>query len=294
MNGVVAFLPGVLAGLGLACGVAAFAPARPQPPPVGPVGGCSAWLSAVRDRLPPARAIAAAGAALVVWWATGWPVAAVATAAAITVLPRLLARHDAAEVIARLDALAAFARRLADTFASGAGGLQAAISAAARTPPDAIATEVGALAVRVRTRGLEPALRMFADELSDPAADEVVAALILRARAGGRGLTDVLDAKADALAAEAAARRDTEADRAKPRTDTRLVITITGLVLAALVLFAHDFLDPFTGLFGQLVMAAIAALMGLACWWMHVLSRARRNPRLFVNADGFDRVGVGR
>lgn len=276
--------PGALMAVALIVAVAALrGPARP---PVPLRLRAARWWHAAQAHALVARGVLALGAGLAVWLATGWPVAAAATAVGVLVVPALLARHDAHAAIAKLDALSTWVRRLVDALASGAGGLESAIASAARTPPEPIADQVSALAVRIRTRGREPALRLFADELADPAADEVVAALILRSRAGGHGLVDVLEAKAEALATEAAARRDVEADRAKPRTDARLVIMITASVLAGLVLFADEFLAPFGTVLGQLVMTAIVVLMGAAVWWMHLLSRAQRNPRLFDAREG--------
>jgi tight adherence protein B len=285
---VVRALPGVLIAAAVWCAVVALRP--PDERPRRPRPGLREMWRAARAQGALMRALVASIAGIGVWAATGWPVAAGATAAGIVVLGPLLASGDVRARIARLDALASWVRRLADVLASGAGGLEQAIASASRTPPEAIAGPVSALAVRVRTRGLEPALVLFADELGDPAADEVVAALILRTRAGGRGLVDVLDAKAEALAADAAARRDVEADRAKPRTDTRLVITITAVVLAGLVLFARDYLTPFDSLLGQLVMTAIAAVMAVACWWMHLIARPDPKPRLFRTAERAEEV----
>lgn len=269
-SALVAVLPGALLAAGLLAALAALRPAsaRDARRPRHPARHRWHALRGVR-----ARTLTAALVGVLVLLTTGWPVAALAVATALLVLPRLLAHRDTDATIERLAALAAWARRIADVLGAGAGGLEQAVVSAARTPPEPIAAEAAALAVRVHTRGLEPALRLFAAELADPAADEVIAALILRARAGGRGLGEVLAAQADALAAEAAARRDVEADRVKPRTDMRLVITITGVVLAGLLLFSRDFLAPYDSPLGQLVMAAIAALMGMSVWWMHLRSR---------------------
>ncbi|WP_245787776.1 type II secretion system F family protein [Amycolatopsis saalfeldensis] len=236
-------------------------------------------------RLPTRRVAVAVLAAGVVWWATGWPVAAVLTVAGVVAVPVLARGHDAQRVITRLDALASWVRRLADLLASGAGGLEQAIISSARTAPEALATEVDALAVRLRTRGLEPALRAFAADVGDEAADEVALALILRARAGGRGLVDILDATATALEREVVARRDIEADRAKPRTDVRAILGITAVLLTGLVAFAHEFLTPFNDLLGQLVMAGIGGLLGVAGWWMHLLTRIHRPARLLGAAS---------
>ncbi|MYW91662.1 type II secretion system F family protein [Amycolatopsis rubida] len=277
----------VVAVLALACAVAAFVPPAPVPAPRARGSArrrLRRWRS-VAERLPVRRVAVAVAAGVAVWWATGWPVAAaVAVAGAVTV-PVLARGHDAQRLITRLDALASWVRRLADVLASGAGGLEQAIASSARTAPDALAAEVETLAVRLHTRGLEAALRAFAEDVGDEAADEVVLALILRARAGGRGLVDVLDAKATALEREVVARRDIEADRAKPRTDVRTILGITVVLLVGLVLFAREFLSPFDGALGQTVMAGIGGLLSAAGWWMHTLTRTRRPARLLGAAS---------
>ncbi|MFE3170117.1 type II secretion system F family protein [Amycolatopsis sp. NPDC059090] len=276
-------LLGVVAVLALACAVAAMLPPAPRTAGGGVRGSVPQRAAGWRERLArlPLRrvAVAVVGGA-VVWWATGWPVAAMVAVAGAVTVPILARGHDAQRLIARLDALASWVRRLADILASGAGGLEQAITSSARTAPDALATEVETLAVRLRTRGLEQALRAFADDVGDEAADEVVLALVLRARAGGRGLVDVLDAKATALEREVVARRDIEADRAKPRADVRAILGITVVLLVGLVLFAREFLSPFDGVLGQVVMAGIGGLLGAAGWWMHLLIRTRRPARL--------------
>ncbi|WP_409496097.1 type II secretion system F family protein [Amycolatopsis sp. cmx-11-12] len=278
MTGVWAGLLGVAAVAAIACAVVAFRP--PAARSTTPRKARSAGWRTVAARIPRRRVVVAVAAGGVVWWSTGWPVAIILTVAAVLTVPILARGHDARRVIARLDALASWVRRLADVLASGAGGLEQAIATSARTAPEALASEVETLAMRLRTRGLEAALRAFAEDVGDEAADEVVLALILRARAGGRGLVDILDSKATALEREVVARRDIEADRAKPRTDVRAILGITALLLAGLVVFAHEFLTPFNDLLGQLVMAGIGGLLGAAGWWMHLLTRTRRPARL--------------
>ncbi|WP_037364688.1 type II secretion system F family protein [Amycolatopsis orientalis] len=281
-------LLGIVAVAAVTCAVAAFLPPAERRPGESARGStprhASSW-QALAARLPLRRVLVAVAAGGLVWWATSWPVAAVLVAAGVVTVPILARGHDAQQLIARLDALASWVRRLADVLASGAGGLEQAIASSARTSPEALATEVETLAVRVRTRGLEPALRAFAEDVGDEAADEVALALILRARAGGRGLVDILDAKARALEAEVVARRDIEADRAKPRTDVRAILGITAVMVAGLVLFAREFLTPFNGLLGQLVMAGIGGLLSAAGWWMHILTRTRRPARLLGAAS---------
>lgn len=278
MTGVWAGVLGVAAVAAIACAVAAFQPPAARSTTPGKARSAS-WRT-FTARIPRRRVVVAVAVGGVVWWGTGWPVAILVTVAAVLTVPTLARGHDARRVIARLDALASWVRRLADVLASGAGGLEQAIATSARTAPEALAGEIETLAVRLRTRGLEAALRAFAEDVGDEAADEVVLALILRARAGGRGLVDILDSKATALEREVVARRDIEADRAKPRTDVRAILGITAFLLTGLVLFAGEFLSPFTGLLGQLVMAGIGGLLGAAGWWMHLLTRTRRPARL--------------
>src|SRR5262249_57082013 len=90
-------------------------------------------------------ALAGAGVMLAL---TGWPVAALATAAATLFLPGLVRPRAAQRVIARLEALAGWTRRLADVLASGAGGLEQAPAARAPTRPPALTAEGTALAAR--------------------------------------------------------------------------------------------------------------------------------------------------
>ncbi|GAA3588335.1 hypothetical protein GCM10022222_86110 [Amycolatopsis ultiminotia] len=269
----------------IACAGAAFLPSATDESRSGLTIRWNRWWRYLGRCVSLRRALTALAAATLVWSATGWPVAALLTAAAVFAVPALVRGQDARQFIERLDALASWVRRLADLLASGAGGLEQAISTSARTAPAALTTEIETLATRVRTRGLESALRAFAEEVGDEAADDVVLTLILRARAGGRGLVDVLDATATALERSVVARRDIEADRAKPRTDVRAILGITAVLFGGLVIFAHEFLTPFDDVLGQLVLAGIGALLTAAGWWMHLLTRPRRSVRLLGPAS---------
>jgi len=184
-------------------------------------------------------------------------------------VPRLLSAAATARQLARLEALEAWTRRLADILGSGAGGLEQAIGMSVRTCPAAIQPEVSRLAARLPAWRTETALRAFADELSDlgsPAGDMVAAALVLRVRHGGRGLRPVLQALAGDVADLVRARRAVEADRAKPRANARTLIGITTVVLTATLIFARGYLDPFDTPAGQAMLTLIVAVFaaGLA------------------------------
>lgn len=217
-------------------------------------------------------ALVAVGLGSGAWWVTGWPVGGIAVAAGVLGLPHLLSPSHTRHGIERAEVLVTWTRRVADLLASGAGGLAQAITRSAATAPEALAEPVQRLAQRSRTHGMEAALREFADELADPAADAIVLALLLRLRTGGRGLAELLHRQADAQAREIAARRDVEADRAKPRTTVRSLVGITLAMLAGLLLFAGHYLAPFSTGAGQLVLAGIAVFGAGALVWMHRLT----------------------
>jgi tight adherence protein B len=241
------------------------------------------WLAGRQAR----RAGAAVGLTAAVWVVTGWPVAGVAAGLAAA-RPFPTGRAARARQVERLEALAAWTRRLADVLSSGAGGLERALAVTAQACPPAIAGEVRALAGRLPVEGAEGALRAFADDLSDvgsAAADLVAAALILRVRRGGRGLRPVLDALSSDLGDLVRAQREVEADRAKPRSNIRALIAITLIVLTATVVFARDYLAPFGSPPGQVALAGILAVFGLGLWLATRIGRPERPTRFLVSHE---------
>ena len=138
---LIAALAGLLAGAGIACLAAwRLLPAAPvaAPPP--------RWrVLAARWRITPRAAAAAAVTGIVVLAVTGWPVAALAAVPAVIALPRILSRRPSRTRIARLEALEAWTRRLADVLAASRG-LEDAITHSAATAPPPIAGPVADLA----------------------------------------------------------------------------------------------------------------------------------------------------
>jgi tight adherence protein B len=234
-----------------------------------------------RRRLLSAVAAAVAGAAV-----TGWPVLGAAAGLAVVTTPRLRSAAATRRQLDRMEALEAWTRRLADLLGSGAGGLEQAIDMSVRTCPAPIAAEVQALAARARVLGPEPALRAFADDLAEragglgsAAADLVAAALILRVRRGGRGLRPVLEGLAADVAELVRARRQVEADRAKPRSNVRVLLAVWAVVLTGTVLFARDYLSPFATPAGQVMLAAVLGVFTAGIWLLDRITRLPDTPR---------------
>ena len=113
----------------------------------------------------------------------------------------------------------------------------------------------------------EDALRAFADDLDDATGDLVAANLILGARRRGAGLASVLEGLAESVAADVRARREIEADRAKPRATARWVTIITIGVLAVLAL-TGDYVAPYGTPFGQVILVVLLSLYVATLVWM--------------------------
>ena len=225
-------------------------------------------------------------AAAAVWLVSGWPVGGVLVGLAVVGVPWLLAQFSAGNAaVERLEALQEWVRRTSDILAAG-GGLEQTLMRSARTAPEPIHVEVVTLTARLQARWpTDRALLAFADDLDDAAGDLVVGALLLGAELRGPGLARVLTELAGSLSEEVTMRRKVEADRAKPRANARWLLLIT-VAAAGLAALNGDYLAPYgTGL-GQLVLAAICALIVSCLLWMRRLTLAVPSARFLINSDG--------
>jgi Flp pilus assembly protein TadB len=248
--------------------------------------GVSVTERSRRGRRRTRRAAVAAAAGLLVLLYLRIPAAALLVAALAWVGPTLLAGAAEAEAaIARLEALGDWTRRVADLMSTGAG-LEQAMEASVATCPPPVAVEVAALVARLAARWpTEAALRAFADDLID--ADEVVGALILAAGTErGAGLRRALVALAEATEARVRARREVEADRAKPRSGARTVMLIIGVSVAGVLAAGRQFLTPYRTITGEVVLLVDGLLFLAALAWMRSLSRTPAEPRLLPAATG--------
>ncbi|MBO3745156.1 type II secretion system F family protein [Streptosporangiaceae bacterium NEAU-GS5] len=212
---------------------------------------------------------------------TSWPVVAVGSVL-LVIAWRGLTGGAAEERAAmrRLEALAAWTESLRDTIA-GASGLEQAIPVSIRASSTTLQPHLRAMVDRLHTRmPLPDALRIFADDLDDPSADLVVAALILNARLRGPGLRDVLSALALAAREELDMRRRVEAERRSTRRSVQIVV-ITALVFAGLlVVFNRSYVAEYTSVLGQAVLVVVAGLFGAGFAWMRRLARFDKPARL--------------
>jgi Flp pilus assembly protein TadB len=228
------------------------------------------------------RLIVATVAGLLVLLVLGWPVAAIAVAAGVYVLPRMLSGREPAQRIVRLEALEQWTRRLAEVMGASRG-LEQTLTDSLRVAPEPIRRPVGVLAERLNNRAnTEHALRAFATDLDDPIGDLIATALILAAKRRGPGTREALSSLADAVAQEVIVRRDVEAERASLRT-TLLVIVISVAGLSGLFIGSRTLAAPYGTPTGQLVLAVVTAIYAAGLWWMKRLAVISPGER-FLNA----------
>lgn len=223
---------------------------------------------------------------------TRWPVVGAGTG--LLVLGWNTIGGGAAEeraIMARLEALAAWTESLRDTIA-GAVGLEQAIPSSLRAVAPALAPHVRTLVDRLHTRvPLADALRRFGDDLDDPSADLVVAALILNARLRGPGLRDMLGALSASARAELDMRRRVEADRRTTRRSVQIVVGVSVGTALLLAVFNRSYVTMYDSLTGQLILAVVVGLFALGFLWLRRLARYEM-PERFLTSAGAHRPGV--
>jgi tight adherence protein B len=265
----------VVAGLiGLTLGLRRTPPPQPTPRRARP------GLARITAITPRTRALLLTGltAGVAVAVLTGWWVAALVLPAAAAGLPVLLSAPPSTARIDRLEAMEEWTRALSGVLTVGVG-LEQALLSTLRSTPQAIRPEVTRLVSRLRARwATEDALRAFADDLDDATGDVIAAHLILGARRRGTGLAAVLESLAESVAADVRARREIEADRAKPRATARWVTIITVTVLAFLAV-SGDYVAPFGTPIGQLILTALLGLYVATLMWMRRMATGAPLPR---------------
>ncbi|MBI9115328.1 type II secretion system F family protein [Sanguibacter suaedae] len=275
-TGLAVIALGALTGGGVLLLVVAL---RGTPPrPTRPAAGLSAGLERL-GRL----GVAALLAGLVVLVLTRWVVVALAAAALVLAWPALFGGGRAErEATQRVEGLAAWIESLRDTIA-GAVGLEQAIPATLYASAPSIRPQLRLLVDRLRVRvPLHVALQRFADDLDDPSADLVVAALVLNSKMRGPGLRQVLGSLADAARAELDMRQRVAAGRSGTRKSAQIVMGFSVLVILLLAVFNREYVAPYSTPTGQLVLLVVVACFAGGFLWMKRLSGVDLPERFLV------------
>lgn len=215
---------------------------------------------------------------------TGWPVAAVLAGWATAAAPRLLGGGRARrELVARTEAIAAWAESVRDTMAAAAG-LEEALAATAAAPPAAIAGEVRRLAQRLRHQSLSDALVAFGADLAHPSGDLVVAALTIAARVEASDLTGLLSRLAAAIRDDATMRIKVEVARARLRTSAKIIVGSVAATVALLFLLNRSYLDAYDSVGGQVVLVVVAGILLSGGWLLERMSQVALPDRFVPRA----------
>ena len=136
---------------------------------------------------------------------------------------------------------------------------------------------------RLRIREpLPDALLAFADDLDDPSADLIFAALVLNARLRGPGLRDVLTALAQSAREELDMRRRIESSRKSIRRSVQIVLVIVLSVMGGLTVFNHDYVRAYDSGLGQLVLLVVALIFFGGLMWLRRLATPEKTGRFLV------------
>ncbi|MBA4706935.1 type II secretion system F family protein, partial [Aquitalea aquatica] len=126
-------------------------------------------------------------------------------------------------------------------------GLEQAIPATVYAASPAIQPHLRLLVDRLRVRmPLATALQRLADELDDPSADLMVAALILNARLRGPGLRQVLTSLSEAARAEVEMRQRVSAGRSATRRSAQIVVVFSLVVVFGLRIVNPTYVAPYS------------------------------------------------
>lgn len=237
----------------------------------------------VPDRSAVVRLCVSVVTALLAGVATGWIAAAVLAGLGVALLPRVLragAEHRAR--LDRIEAIASWTEMLRDTLVAAAG-LEHAVLATAARAPEAIRHEITSLAAQLRGgERLAVALRRLGDELRDPTADLMIAALVLASEHQARHLAELLGELAAEAREQASMRMRIEAGRRQTRTSVRVIVITTIAFAGGLIALNRAYLDPFDSVQGQLVLTVVGSLFGIAFTWLNRIARLREPGRFLV------------
>ena len=223
-------------------------------------------------------------AGILVLVATGWIVAGVGVALLVYSWRSLGGAASERKTMARLESLATWTELLRDTIA-GAVGLEQAIPSSIRVADVSLREPLTKLVDRLHTRvPMHVALRRFADDLDDPSADMIIAALIINARLRGPGLRALLGALAVSVREELDMRRKVNAGRRSTRRSVQIVVAVSVGMAIVLAVLDHAFLSPYDGVYGQFMLVIIGAIYAAGILWLRRLATFESPQRLLGTA----------
>jgi Flp pilus assembly protein TadB len=221
---------------------------------------------------------------------THWVVAGIGVALLALGWRSLGGASSERRAIARLEGLASWTESLRDTIA-GAVGLEQAIPSSLRAAAPSLREPLTRLVDRLHTRMPMPdALRRFADDLDDPGADLIIAALIINSRLRGPGLRDLLGGLSTSVREELDMRRKISADRRSTRRSVQIVVLVAIGVALLMAVFNHSYVKVYDQPLGQVVLIVVAGLYAAGFFWLRKLAHFDAPERLLSEPLGTGHV----
>lgn len=217
---------------------------------------------------------------------TGWVVFAAYMAAFGAFIPTLRgAKRERKDAIERVDAIATWVETIRDNI-SGAAGLTQAIRNSGSNAPEPIRPEVRDLVLRLQHEAVVPSLRRFAADIAHPTADMAVGCLILASTRSAGSLSDTLANTAQAARDSSAMMRQIEAGRVQSQSQAKLVALLASVISLFMIVGDNDFLSPYDGFGGQIVLLVIGGFGAGATAAMYKLAKPEPAKRVFSGVEG--------
>lgn len=194
-------------------------------------------------------------------------------------------RRKAEDQRALVEAVATWTENLRDTI-SASSGLEQAIIATEHHSPRAIAPAVRRLVASLRYGALEDGLRRFADDVSHPTCDFVVAALITSAQHQTRDLGQLLGHLSECARSECHLYLRIWVSRARSRTAVRIITGAVGTFVTGLFVFNRAYLAPFFSVEGAVVFIFIASTFAIALIWLQRIAQISTPARFLSGREG--------
>lgn len=184
-----------------------------------------------------------------------------------------------------VEAIASWTESLRDTI-SAATGLEQAIIATENHSPRAIAEPVQRMVASLRYGTFEDSLRRFADDISHPTCDFVVAALITASANHSRDLAQLLGHLAECSRSECELYLRIWVSRARTRTSVRIISGTIASFAVGLFVFNVGYLQPFLTTEGFIVFLFVGTCFASSLTWMNRIARIETPARLLSSRNG--------
>lgn len=182
---------------------------------------------------------------------------------------------------ALVEAIASFTEQLRDTVSASAG-LEQAISVTLGTCPREVEPAVRRLVADMKYGNIEDALRRFADELSHPTSDFVVAALLAAVQHRTKDLSGLLTQLSESAREECNLYLRVWVSRARTRSAVRIVIGSLAAFTCGLVVLDPGYLAPYAQPSGVVALIVTGAGFGLGLALLDRMARFEPPSRLIA------------